>query len=99
MHFVPITVVSSAADRHSHVAALSVSTEPLGLVFLSKISMMLASGRKEDVRMYATVLAQAAIDISVFLSIQVLVFADILVRVWIGTSANQTTWPSSGLSS
>jgi len=87
MHFVPITVVSQLLIATAMLAALSVSTEPLGLVFLSKISMMLASGRKEDVRMYATCLAQAAIDISVFLSIQVLVFADILIRVWIGPRA------------
>jgi len=89
MHFVPITVVSQLLIASAMLAALSVSTEPLGLVFLSKISMMLASGRKEDVRVYATCLAQAAIDISVFLTIQVLVFADILVRVWIGPSTTE----------
>ncbi len=87
MHFVPITVVSSLLIASAMLVALSASTEPLGLVFLSKISMMLASGRKEDVRMYATCLAQAGIDISAFLTIQVLVFADTLVRVWIGPSA------------
>jgi O-antigen/teichoic acid export membrane protein len=88
MHFVPITVVSQLLIASAMLAALTVSTEPLGLVFLSRISMMLASGRKEDVRTYVTWLAQAAIDISVFLSIQVLVFTDILVRMWIGPSAS-----------
>jgi O-antigen/teichoic acid export membrane protein len=87
MHFMPIAVVSQLLIASAMLAALSVSTEPLGLVFLSKISMMLASGRNEEVRRYATCLAQAAIDISVFLTIQVLVFADILLRVWIGQSA------------
>jgi O-antigen/teichoic acid export membrane protein len=87
MHFMPIAVVSQLLIAAAMLAALSVSTEPLGLVFLSKISMMLASGRNEEVRRYATYLAQAAIDISAFLTIQVLVFADVLVRVWIGPSA------------
>jgi O-antigen/teichoic acid export membrane protein len=87
MHFMPIAVVSQLLIASAMLAALSVSTEPLGLVFLSKISMMLASGRNEEVRRYATYLAQAAIDISLFLTIQVLVFADILVRAWIGPSA------------
>jgi O-antigen/teichoic acid export membrane protein len=89
MHFVPITVVTQLLIASAMLVALSVSTEPLGLVFLSKISMMLASGRKEDVRMYATCLAQAAIDISVFVTIQVLVFADILLRLWIGPGATK----------
>jgi O-antigen/teichoic acid export membrane protein len=89
MHFVPITVVSQLLIASAMLVALSVSTEPLGLVFLSKISMMLAGDRKEDVRKYATCLAQAAIDLSVFLTIQVLVFADILVGVWIGPSASK----------
>ena len=87
MHYVPITQVSQLLIASAILGALSVSTEPLGLVFLSKISMMLASGRKEDVRMYTTCLAHAAIDISVFLSFQILVFVDTLVRVWIGPSA------------
>jgi len=87
MHFMPIAVVSQLLIAAAMLAALSVSTEPLGLVFLSKISMMLASGRNEEVRTYATYLAQAAIDISAFLTIQVLVFADVLVRIWIGPAA------------
>jgi O-antigen/teichoic acid export membrane protein len=87
MHFMPIAVVSKLLIAAAMLAALSVSTEPLGLVFLSKISMMLANGRNEEVCRYTTCLAQAAISISVFLTIQVLVFADVLVRVWIGPSA------------
>ena len=87
MHFMPIAVVSKLLIASAMLAALSVSTEPLGLVFLSKISMMLANGRNEEVRRYTTCLAQAAISISVFLTIQVLVFADVLVRMWIGPSA------------
>lgn len=83
-HFLPITRVSSLLVGLSILSAASVSTEPLGLVFLPKVSMMLAANRLAEVRVYVTHLISACMDVSIFLTTQVIVFADILVHALAG---------------
>jgi O-antigen/teichoic acid export membrane protein len=86
LHYMPVSRVSYLLVAVSMLTAASVSTEPLGLVFLSKISMMLAHDRLSDVQTYLSYLMSATVDMSLFLTIQLIVFADVLVRIWIGAS-------------
>lgn len=88
-HYMPVSRVSFLLIATGMLLAASVSTDPLGLVFLSKISMMLAHSRMAEVRTYLTCLISAIIDISVFVTIQMLVFTDVLVRIWIGNSLSE----------
>src|SRR2546422_7219845 len=59
---------------------------PLGVVLLSKFSMMLGQNRLAEVRDSLEHLVRAVLDISVFASLQLVVFADVLVRLWVGPS-------------
>ena len=86
LHYMPVSRVSYLLLGLSMLTAASVSTDPIGTVFLSKISMMLANNRISDVQKYLSHLVSATIDLSLFLAIQLIVFADVLVRAWI--SAN-----------
>lgn len=91
LHYMPFSRVSYLLVAISMLTATSVSTEPLGLVFLSKISMMLAHGRLSDVQTYLSYLISATIDVSLFLTIQLIVFSDVLVHAWIGGSPLEDT--------
>jgi glycosyltransferase involved in cell wall biosynthesis len=88
-HYVPVSRVSFLLIATGMLLAATVSTDPLGLVFLSKISMMLAHSRMAEVQTYLTYLMSAIIDISVFVTIQMLVFTDVLVRIWIGNTLSE----------
>src|SRR5207245_4814644 len=67
------------------------SIVPIGLVFMSKLSMLLSNQRFSEVRAYLSHLVSATICISLFVAIQLMVFADVLVRAWIGPSLLQGT--------
>jgi O-antigen/teichoic acid export membrane protein len=87
LHFAPISRVSYLLLALSMLTAASVSTEPVGTVFLSKISMMLACNRTREVQNCLSHLVSATLDLSFFLTIQLIVFADVLVRAWIGVAS------------
>ena len=84
LHYMPVSRVSYLLVAITMLSAASVCTEPLGLIFLSKVSMMLAEDRLGDVQMYLSHLISATIDLSLFLAIQSIIFGDVLVRVWVG---------------
>ena len=86
LHYMPVSRVSYLLVAISMLTAASISTEPLGLVFLSKISMMLAQGRLSDVHNYLSYLMSALVDVSIFMTLQLVVFVDVLLRAWIGPS-------------
>lgn len=91
-HYMPVSRVSSLLVAISMLTAASVSTEPLGIVFLSKISMMLSDSRLSDVQTYLSHLMSATIEMSLFLAIQLVVFADVLLNAWIGPSVLEGIW-------
>lgn len=92
LHYMPVSRVSYLLVALSMLTAASVSTEPIGVVFLSKVSMMLAHNRLSDVRKYLSHLMSAIVDLSLFLTIQLIIFADVLLRAWIGSN------PAEGIS-
>lgn len=87
LHFIPVARVSYFLLALSMLTAVSVSTEPVGTVFLSKISMMLAGKRSDDVPKYLSHLTSATLDLSCFATVQLVVFADVLVRTWVGVTS------------
>ncbi len=86
-HHMPMSRVSYLLLATSMLTAMTLSTDPLGLVFLSKLSMMLAQGRMEEVKTHLAHLASAVLQISLFLTVQMLVFTDVLLRALIGPLA------------
>lgn len=83
-HYVPVDQVSYLLRRMSMLMALGYSVYPLGLVLLSKVTMMLAENRLEEVRARLAILMAAILEISVFACVLMVVFADVLVRLWVG---------------
>jgi O-antigen/teichoic acid export membrane protein len=63
---------------------IGTSANPLNQVLLSKVSMMLAEGRMAEARGYIGHLLAAAAELSFFVCIQSVVFADVAIRIWVG---------------
>lgn len=83
-HYVPMDEVASLLLGISILLTLSVSTGPLGLILLSKVTMMLAQSRREEVRSQLKYLIVAVVELSTFMTVQILVFTDVLVRACVG---------------
>jgi O-antigen/teichoic acid export membrane protein len=57
---------------------------PLGVVLLSKLSMMLGEERHEEVRSGLEILLAAVVELSVFSCIQIVIFVDVVLHMWVG---------------
>ena len=67
------------------LSVLGTSANPLNQVLLSKVTMMLAEGRMQEARNYIEHLLAASAEVSIFLCIQSVIFADVAVRIWVGS--------------
>ncbi len=84
-HEVPMAKVSSLLLGVSILTAIGYAVSPIGVVLLSKVSMMLGGGAAENVRSRLRLLAAAVPEMSVFVCAQLFVFADVAVRTWVGS--------------
>ena len=83
-HYVPLSEVSRLLLGLGLLMAVSVSVAPIGTVLLSKITMMIARNKLEEVRLRLEKFLAGIIELSVFVCLQLVVFADVLIRVWVG---------------
>lgn len=83
-HYLPMAKVAPLLLGISIVTAIGYAVSPVGIVLLSKVSMMLGQGARESVRSRLRNLAAAVPELSVFACVQLLVFADVAVRAWVG---------------
>ncbi len=83
-HFIPLARVSYLLLGLSMLMAVGYSTTPLGLVLLSRFSMMVGQGRLQEVHASLEHLMTSTLALSVFASLQLAVFADFIVRMWVG---------------
>lgn len=66
-------------------AILSLAIQPLGLVLLPSLSRLVASDRQRAAE-YVGQLAAFAAHVAIFLSFQVVIYADIAVTIWLGSA-------------
>jgi len=64
--------------------AISLSVTPFSTVLLSKISMIIARNQMQELKRYLEQFTAGILELSVFGCLQVVVFAGVLVRVWMG---------------
>jgi O-antigen/teichoic acid export membrane protein len=68
----------------SMLMGISASAEPIGLILLSKVSMFVSENRERELRTHLVYLQEAVVACYVFICLQLIVFADVLVRAWVG---------------
>ena len=90
-HYRPMAEVSYLLLGLSLLVAVGYAAAPIGLVLLSKVSMMLAQGRFEEVRGRLVYLVTMTLELSVFIGLQLLVFNDVLVNLWVGRGFQEAT--------
>ena len=83
-HYVALPKLAPLLLGLGILAVLGTSANPLNQVLLSKITMMLAEGRMQEARNYIEHLLAASFELSVFVAIQSVIFADVAVRIWVG---------------
>jgi O-antigen/teichoic acid export membrane protein len=83
-HYVSLAELSYLLLGLSLVTAVSYSAAPLGLVLLSKLTIMRVQNRLGEIRTHLGYLMSAVLELSAFGVLQALVFADVLIRIWVG---------------
>lgn len=83
-HYVPMGRLSSLLLGISILAVLGYGASPVGTVLLSQLSTLLGGGKVDHVRLRLGSMWAAIPEISVFVCIQLMVFSDVIVRVWVG---------------
>jgi O-antigen/teichoic acid export membrane protein len=87
-HRLPLGQVTYLLLGMSILMGISASVEPLGLILLSKVSMVVSENRAADLRLHLEYLEEAVVACYVFVCLQLMVFADILVKAWVGNHVN-----------
>ena len=83
-HFLPIAAVSALLLGGSFLGVVSVATLPLGLILLSRVARALSSDRSAELNERIIHFMGALIELSAFITLQMLVFSDVIVRAWVG---------------
>lgn len=83
-HRMPLLRVTALLLGMSMLMGISASAEPLGLILLSKVSMFVSQNRETELRTHLMYLQEAVVACYVFICLQLIVFADVLVRAWVG---------------
>jgi len=84
-HFLKLTQVLPLLLGLNILMVTGYAAGPLGVVLLSKVSMMLGQEQHEAVRTRLRFLVTAIIELSVFTCLQLVLFADVAVRAWVGS--------------
>ena len=83
-HYVSMIKVGYLLLGVNFLTVMGYTTEPVGVLLLSKLSAMLGRDRMADARSSLPYLMRALMDTSVFAALQLVVFADLLIRAWVG---------------
>lgn len=84
VHFISITKVSPLLLGLNMLLVVGYAAGPVGVVLLSKVSMMLGRNEHEAVQARLRLLIVGVSELSVFACIQLAIFADVVVRAWVG---------------
>lgn len=87
-HYVPLDEVAWIATGLYVIAVLSIAFQPIGVVFLPLLSRLVESDF-DAARRYTAHLAAAGLHIAVFVTPQLLLFADDAVRAWLGSDFDE----------
>ncbi|TAM82218.1 MAG: hypothetical protein EPN47_09750 [Acidobacteria bacterium] len=83
-HYLPMKEVSYLLLGSSMLLVAGYTAGPLSTVLLSKFSMMLGQNQMDDVRRSLEYMMAAVIELSLFMSLELIVFTDALVYLWVG---------------
>lgn len=83
-HFASVKEAGYLSVSQSLLAAAGSVIAPLGLVLLPKISNMISQKREEEIKENVGYLIGAAVQCSIFICCQMVIFADVIINYWLG---------------
>lgn len=83
-HVIAIKEVGYLSIGQSLLSSACALLAPLGLVLLPKVSNIMAGGKEEVIKKKIGLLAEAIIQCSIYLCVQLIFFSDIIVVFWLG---------------
>jgi O-antigen/teichoic acid export membrane protein len=83
-HFVSIQEVGYLSLSQSLVSTIGTVIAPLGLILLPKVSNLIANGKEEIIKENLNLFIPALIQCSIFLCFQLIIFADVVIKFWLG---------------
>jgi O-antigen/teichoic acid export membrane protein len=83
-HYLPMEQLSAFLLGQSILMVVGYAAGPLDVVLLSKVSMVFGWEREAGVRRRFEYLVPAVLEVSIFLCLQLIIFADVGVRMWVG---------------
>lgn len=84
-HFTSIQEVGYLSVSQSLLRTAGAVITPLGLVLLPRVSSLVANGREETIKKNLNLLIVAVIQCSIFLCVQLMIFADAIIKYWLGS--------------
>lgn len=81
---IPLGHVAPLLIGMSLLMGISASAKPLGQILLSKVSMFVSQNRTAELKLHLAYLQEAVIASYVFICLQLIVFADVVLRAWVG---------------
>lgn len=84
VHYMSMTQVAPLLLGMSLLMVTGYAAGPLASLLLSKVSMMLGRNQLEEVQARMRLLIAAIMETAVFACLQLLVFAGVVVRAWVG---------------
>jgi len=84
-HFASIQEVGYLSVSQSLMAGIGSAVAPLGLILLPKVSNLIANGREEIIKKNLNFLIEATLQLSIFISIQIIIFTEAIIKYWLGS--------------
>lgn len=83
-HYFPMSSVAYLLLAGSFLAVVSAATLPLGIILLSRVSRSIAQMGTKQLQTPVSYFISALIELSVFICLQMILFADVVIRSWVG---------------
>jgi O-antigen/teichoic acid export membrane protein len=85
-HYFPIGSVTFLLLGGNFLALVGAASLPVGVILLSRVSRSVAQMRIGQLQLRVTHFVSALIELSAFVSLQMIAFSDVIVRAWVGPS-------------
>jgi len=83
-HFVSVEGAGYLSIGQGVIVAIATMLAPFGVLLLPKVSSLMAVGRENDVNINLNLFIRAILDGSLFVMVQIMIFADTIILFWLG---------------
>jgi len=83
-HYFPVSSVAFLLLAGSFLTMVAAATLPLATILLSRVSRSIAQAGTDQLKTRVSYFVSALIELSVFICLQMILFADVFIKFWVG---------------